>query len=93
MLQRVEEVSIPFRADTGLEPLTPGQQALQTGKFQSLSGLSLGLNRFIKFIEMKPQGGVSIPFRAVTGLEPPTTEPYPGGKGTCFNPFQGCHWA
>ena len=38
-------------------------------KFQSLSGLSLGLNTRDKVEVLKKAANVSIPFRAVTGFE------------------------
>ena len=39
-------------------------------EFQSLSGLTLGLNLFIKLFTVPAGLPVSIPFRADTGFEP-----------------------
>ena len=60
--------------------------------FQSLSGLSLGLNLDGNIGELAESAIVSIPFRAVTGFEPDLQvfeERLAVGR---FNPFQGCHW-
>ena len=64
------DVSIPFRADTGFEqdPMArdePNQHLL----FQSLSGLTLGLNLVLAIIDTSQCHRVSIPFRADTGFE------------------------
>ena len=62
-------VSIPFRADTGFEHNLFGKIQWRGMSFQSLSGLTLGLN--LRFISRRHQGRVvSIPFRADTGFEP-----------------------
>ena len=60
-------VSIPFRADTGFEHNTRCGDRLST-VFQSLSGLTLGLNmqHAKAYFNTKK---VSIPFRADTGFE------------------------
>ena len=64
---RSKIVSIPFRAVTGFEPTYPVVTEETGNLFQSLSGLSLGLND-LKMAFMRVIN-VSIPFRAVTGFE------------------------
>ena len=60
--------------------------------FQSLSGLSLGLNLGVVGCFSNPLGLVSIPFRAVTGFERAALERMGILYLFRFNPFQGCHW-
>ena len=60
--------------------------------FQSLSGLSLGLNFLDPNDDPDPNDDVSIPFRAVTGFEQAAIAQVRGIKKKGFNPFQGCHW-
>ena len=62
------DVSIPFRAVTGFERIGIGVMAGLIAMFQSLSGLSLGLNASGRASLLSAV--VSIPFRAVTGFEP-----------------------
>ena len=62
-------VSIPFRADTGFEHLTRGQDEQNNKQFQSLSGLTLGLNGAERNSSHRLYPPVSIPFRADTGFE------------------------
>ena len=63
------DVSIPFRADTGFEQ-SQGTDVICTGYlFQSLSGLTLGLNQAGDQLTITDVS-VSIPFRADTGFEP-----------------------
>ena len=85
--ERQAHVSIPFRAVTGFERVLQST-VWEAGKsFQSLSGLSLGLNFRISTLQAN-QPDVSIPFRAVTGFERLMRS---SGSATPvrFNPFQG----
>ena len=63
-------VSIPFRADTGFELSCRDICLPREKKFQSLSGLTLGLNGTGDVSNGGCQFRVSIPFRADTGFEP-----------------------
>ena len=68
-----KQVSIPFRADTGFEPERREREEQQRRlEFQSLSGLTLGLNHIPK-ASARLSFYVSIPFRADTGFERVTT--------------------
>ena len=58
--------------------------------FQSLSGLSLGLNQESSSLSDGDKI-VSIPFRAVTGFEH-EDKFISIFEEIGFNPFQGCHW-
>ena len=62
-------VSIPFRADTGFERNSITVSPWEEAQFQSLSGLTLGLNDSNAFGLVFVGYGVSIPFRADTGFE------------------------
>ena len=63
-------VSIPFRADTGFElPPSGDYKGSWLRKFQSLSGLTLGLNTKVSALCLPFRRYVSIPFRADTGFE------------------------
>ena len=83
-------VSIPFRAVTGFEQAGTQHWQIVSGLFQSLSGLSLGLNR-----EEAARREREEKFQSLSGLSlglnsVSTTEI--NGHVISFNPFQGCHW-
>ena len=81
-------VSIPFRADTGFELAGYTYLTRNTCMFQSLSGLTLGLNLVVTLDAAMDAEKVSIPFRADTGFERYGC-PAHNTLTTSFNPFQG----
>ena len=81
-------VSIPFRADTGFEHVTREIDGVYQLMFQSLSGLTLGLNQKSPAPADDFSNVVSIPFRADTGFEL-ISGVHSLARQNCFNPFQG----
>ena len=82
-------VSIPFRADTGFERRIPKIESLQRQNvFQSLSGLTLGLNVEVCWWVNDAHSKVSIPFRADTGFERRKRQHDANGKVIVSIPFR-----
>ena len=70
-VDKIRRVSIPFRAVTGFEPATSMLLNLRVGLFQSLSGLSLGLNKS----KCKMRSGCLERFQSLSGLSLGLNEP------------------
>ena len=83
------DVSIPFRADTGFEHGIEIDLSGLSLQFQSLSGLTLGLNRqqrtklLVRTTMFQSLSGLTL------GLNPTVQVPNPLTADFCFNPFQG----
>ena len=80
-------VSIPFRADTGFELNAPAEGWTKEEMFQSLSGLTLGLNA-----ESSSSPAPYTPFQSLSGLTLGLNRVVwanPDKVMTSFNPFQG----